>query len=40
MQEELKKTPEGRRRLEEAERKIYEHLESKLVEEHGAKDEA
>ena len=40
MQEEMKKTPEGRRRLEEAERKIHEYLESKLVAEHGVKDEA
>ena len=40
MQEETKKTPEGRRRLEEAERKVHEYLESKLVAEHEAKDEA
>ena len=36
----MKKTPEGRKRLEEADRKIHEYLESKLVEEHGVKDEA
>ena len=39
-QEEMIKTPESRRRLEEAERKIHEYPESKLVDEHGAKDEA
>ena len=36
----MKKSPEGRRRLEEADRKIHEYLESKLMEEHGVKDEA
>lgn len=39
MKEEMKRTPEGRKRLEEADRKIHEYLESKLMEEHGAKDE-
>ena len=40
MKEEMKKTPEGRRRLEEADRKIHEYLESRLMEDHGVKDEA
>ena len=40
MKEEMKKTPEGRRRLEKADREIHEYLESKLMEEHGTKDEA
>lgn len=40
MHEEMKKTAEGRRRSEEADRKIHEYLESKLVAEHGVKDGA
>ena len=40
MKEEMKKTPDDRKRLEETDRKIYEYLESKLVEEHGATDES
>ena len=40
MKEEMKKTPDGRKRLEETDRNIHECLESKLVEEHGAKDES
>ena len=39
MKEEMKSTPEGRRRLEEADRKVHEYLESKLMEEHERKDE-
>ena len=39
IQTEMKKPPEGRRRLEDAERKIHEYLEKKLVTEHGEKDE-
>ena len=39
MQEEMKKSPGGRRRLEEAERKVHEDLGSRLVAEHGEKDE-
>ena len=35
----IKSTPEGRRRLEEDDRKVHEHLERKLLEEHGHKDE-
>ena len=40
MQEAMESTPDGRKRLEEADRKIHEYLESKLVEEHGTKDES
>ena len=40
MKVEMKRTPDGRKRLEEADRKIHECLESKLVEAHGAKDES
>ena len=39
MKVEMRSTPDGRKRLEEADRKIHEYLESKLVEEHGSKDE-
>jgi hypothetical protein len=40
MKEAIKSTPDGKRRLEEDERKVHEFLERKLVEEHGDKDEA
>ena len=40
MKDDMEITPEGRKRLEEADRKIHEYLESKLVETHGAKDES
>ena len=40
MKESMRNTPDGRKRLEEADRKIHEYLESKLVEEHGTKDES
>ena len=39
MQLEVRKTPEGRRKLEEADRKVHEYLERKLMTEHGEKDE-
>ena len=39
IQAEMKKTPEGRKRLGDAERKIHEYLQRKLVAEHGHKDE-
>ena len=40
MKEAIKSTPDGKRRLEEDERKVHEFLERKLLEEHGDKDES
>ena len=36
---EMRKTPGGRKRLEDADRKIHEYLEKDLVAEHGETDE-